>query len=282
MKYLLLIALTLAFRVTLRAQPAVLVVEDDTIALSANDERRVIERATLYGGGYTNAYDTYLSPQEYRGVEGRVLRESMRTVRLWGHDYERQTLFQGNVGYTHNRVDNNNTILALVNWSVAWHRSFSVAPGLRLMVGPAVDFNGGFVYNMRNGNNPAQARAYVNLDAAGMAVYDIRLWGQPFRLRYQLKLPFVGLMFSPHYGQSYYEIFSVGHTSGIVNLTSLHNQPSLRQMFSIDFPVGRARMRFAYMCDLQQSSLHSIDTHTYSHIFMLGFVHRLFRIKNEK
>lgn len=33
----------------------------------------------------------------------------------------------------------------------------------------------------------------------------------------------------------------------------LHNQPSLRQMLSVDLPIGYTKMRFSYLADLQQS-----------------------------
>ena len=101
-------------------------------------------------------------------------------------------------------------------------------------------------------------------------------------LRYQVNVPMIGLMFSPHYGQSYYEIFSLGNSSGVIQFTSLHNQPSLRQMLSVDLPIGYTKMRFSYLADLQQSNVNGIKTHTYSHVFMVGFVKDLYRIRNKK
>ena len=88
-------------------------------------------------------------------------------------------------------------------------------------------------------------------------------------------------MFSPHYGQSYYEIFTLGNSDGVIQFTSLHNQPSVRQMLSIDFPVRYAKLRFSYMADLQQSDVNNIKTHTYSHVFMVGFVKDLYLIRNK-
>ena len=145
-----------------------------------------------------------------------------------------------------------------------------------------IDANGGFVYNLRNGNNPASARAYVNLDASGMAIWHLRVKRYPMVLRYQINLPVMGVMFSPHYGQSYYEIFSLGNSAGVIKFTSLHNQPSLRQMLSVDFPIGYAKMRFSYLADLQQSDVNKIKTHTYSHVFMVGFVKELYTIRKAK
>ena len=67
-----------------------------------------------------------------------------------------------------------------------------------------------------------------------------------------------------------------------MKFTSLHNQPSLRQMLTADFPVRRAKMRFAYIWDAQQSHVNDIKTHTYSHVFMVGFVKELYLLKNKR
>ena len=243
---------------------------------------RFTTRATMYGAGFTNVYDTYLSPQEYKGIEFRISRESMRMTRWMDGNLSLQSFFQGNVGYTHNHVDNNNTFSALANWNYGLHYNFRLAPGFRLLAGGVADLNGGFVWNLRNGNNPASARAYVNLAASGMAIWKLRIRQYPITLRYQLNLPVMGVMFSPNYGQSYYEIFTLGNADGVVRFTSLHNQPSLRQMLTADFPVGRARMRLAYLCDLQQSHVNDIKTHAYSHVFMVGFVKEFYLLGNKK
>lgn len=239
-----------------------------TCALQAQD---TLTRATLYGIGTANVLDTYLSPQAYKGVDLRISRESMRMTRRW-KNISQQTFFQANLGYTHNQVDNNNMLSMLANWNYALHYQFPIHENLKLLAGGVVDANGGFVYNMRNGNNPAQARAYMNLGASGMAIWKVKLFYCPLTIRYQANLPLAGIMFMPNYGQSYYEIFSLGHAEGVVNFTSLHNQPSLRQMLSVDFPVGKSKMRISYLWDAQQAKINEIKVHSYSHVFMVGFV----------
>lgn len=246
------------------------------------EKSRLVTRATMYGVGFTNVFDTYLSPQEYTGIDFRVSRESMRMTKWMDGRLSLQSFFQADLGYTHNKVDNNNTFSALVNWNYGLHYNFPITDNFKLLAGGLADLNGGFVYNLRNTNNPASARAYINLDASGMAIWNLRIKNYPLTLRYQVNLPLMGVMFSPHYGQSYYEIFSLGNGSGVVKFTSLHNQPSLRQMLTADFPVGRAKMRFAYVWDAQQSKVNDIKTHTYSHVFMVGFVKELYLLKNKK
>lgn len=243
---------------------------------------RFVTRATMYGVGYTNVYDTYLSPQEYKGIDFRISRESMRMTKWMNGNISLQSFFQADLGYTHNRVDNNNTFSGLANWNYGLHYNFPITSNFKLLAGGLIDLNGGFVYNLRNGNNPAQVRAYINLDASGMAIWDLRIKNYPISLRYQVNLPFAGVMFCPNYGQSYYEIFTLGNWGGVINFTSLHNQPSLRQMLTVDFPVGRVKMRLAYLWDAQQAKVNDIRMHTYSHVFMVGFVKELFLIRDKK
>ncbi len=241
---------------------------------------RHITRATSYGMGTTNVYDTYLSPQEYKGMEFRLARESMRMTTLFDGNVSLQSLFQVNFSYTGNRADNNHAVSSLASWNYGLHYQFRLTENFKLLAGALLDINGGFIYSMRNSNNPASARAFVNLGASGMAIWRLKIRQRyPLTLRYQLNVPFVGAMFSPHYGQSYYEIFSVQNTKGIIHFTSIHNQPSLRHLLSVDFPIGALLMRLSYVGDFQQSKVNRIETHAYSHALMVGFVKELYRIR---
>ncbi len=247
-------------------------------SLQAN---RYVMRATLYGAGFTNILDTYLSPAEYTGPELRLMRESMRMTKWMNGNVSRQTLFQANVSLTENRAGTGSTMAGMVNWNYALHYQFRLSESLKILAGPMLDLNGGFVYNMRNSNNPAQAKAYANLAASGMVIYRFRIGNYPLVARYQANLPLMGIMFSPEYGESYYEIFSLKHGGKNVLFTSLHNQPSLRQLLTVDFPISTVNMRFGYICDIQQAKVNHLKSHTWSHAFMLGFVQNFYVFKGK-
>ena len=102
--------------VGLKAQEAQCSIDRKLRADSTN-RNRIITRATMYGVGFTNVFDTYLSPQEYKGIDFRISRESMRMTRLMDGNVSLQTFFQADLGYTHNKVDNNNTFSGLANWN---------------------------------------------------------------------------------------------------------------------------------------------------------------------
>ena len=63
--------------------------------------------------------------------------------------------------------------------------------------------------------------------------------------------------------------------------TSLHNNPSLRQMFTLDFPIRKVTMRVGYICDLQQAKVNHLKYHTYSHDFMIGIVKNFYLLKGK-
>lgn len=242
---------------------------------------RFVTRSLTYGIGYSNIFDEYLSPQEYKGVDFRIARETMRLSKF-NPNVSVQNFFQANISYTHNRADNNNTFAGLVNWNYGLHYQFHLTDNFKLLAGGLANINGGFIYNLHNGNNPASARAYIDLDVSGMAIWTLMIKEKPVKLRYQLNVPLVGAMFSPHYGQSYYEIFSLGNKGGVIRFTSPHNHPSLRQMVSFDFPVGKSQLRLSYLCDIQQAKVNKIKSHSYSHVFMVGFVKEIYRIPGGK
>lgn len=242
---------------------------------------RYVMRSFLFGAGHANVLDTYLSPLEYEGPEVRLMYENMRMTKLLGGNVSAQNLLQVNFSYTKNPVQTARMYSGIINWNYALHYQFRINEQLKILAGPMLDLNGGCIYNERNSNNPAQAKAYGSLAASGMLIYKFRIKRYPFILRYQANLPLAGAMFSPEYGESYYEIFSLGNGGKNVRFTSLHNNPSLRQMLTLDFPINRIKMRIGYVCDIQQAKVNNLKTHVYSHNFMIGFVRNFYILKGK-
>lgn len=242
---------------------------------------KYIVRSVMVGAGKTNVYDTYLSPLEYRGPELRFMHESMRMTRLMGGRVSAQRIVQVNASSTDNISKSGKSYSGMVNWTYALHYQYNVDDRLKILFGPMLDLNGGFIYNTRNSNNPAQAKVYGSIDASAMAIYKLRIGRYPMTLRYQANIPFMGLMFSPEYGQSYYEIFSLKHSGKNVLFTSFHNAPTVRQMLTLDFPIGKTIMRAGYLCDIQQAKVNNLKSHFYSHNFMIGFVRNFQMIRGK-
>ena len=78
-------------------------------------------------------------------------------------------------------------------------------------------------------------------------------------------------MFTPNYGQSYYEIFSLGHTDRNVVPTTPFSAPSLRFLSTVSIPLRRACITLGYKADIRQSSVNRLERHAWNHTFVIGY-----------
>ena len=243
--------------------------------------QRYVIRATLYGIGHTNILDTYLSPMEYTGPEFRIQHENMRMTKLLNGNISRQSMFQANVSMANNQAGTSNEFIFLANWSLAYHYQHRIDEHFKILIGPYFDLNGGMIYNFRNSNNPIQAKAYANIGTSNMVIYRLHIKEIPFVFRYQLNIPLLGLMFSPQYGQPYYEMTISNDWDKNICFTSLHNQPSVRQYLTLDIPIKSNNLRLGYTCDIQQSKVNHLKSHIWSHTFMVGFVRNFYLLRGK-
>ncbi len=114
-----------------------------------------------------------------------------------------------------------------------------------------------------------------------MAVYPFHIRRVPFTVRYQASLPLTGVMFSPQYGQSYYEM-SLGNYDHNVCFTHPGNAPSMRHLLTLDFPVAGFTFRTGYLCDIRQSRVNGLRSHIWNHSFMIGYVKHFNFIKRKE
>ena len=231
--------------------------------------------ATSFGLGSANQLDSYLSPLSYRGPQLHLLHETQRTTHLLDSCVSFQTLLQADLAYTHNQTENANDLGGFLHFDAAWHYNWQTQSPFRLFLGPQLGATLGGLYNTRNGNNPAQATAAIRLSVSAAAIYSFHLWHQPIILRDQLDIPLLGAMFSPAYGQSYYELFTLGNTDHNICFTTPFNTPSFRNQFNVDRPLRRCTLRLSYLADIRQSHVNDIRHHTYSHALLIGWVRHL-------
>lgn len=229
-------------------------------------------RIQMIGVGSVNLLDTYLSPENYNGAELRYLNISTRESQKHpGISYI--TTHEAHVSLSHNRADNNDELTGMYNFQFAVHRNWKLLNDkLTLHAGPGIDGNIGMLYNMRNGNNPTQAKISLNIAPSAGASYLFNIKGRPFRASYDAMFPLVGLMFAPNYGQSYYEIFNRGNYDKNIRATTWFSTPSFRQSLALDFNIRKTTFRIAYLGDYQQAKINHLKYHSYSNMLMLGVV----------
>lgn len=231
---------------------------------------KVITNSQMIGIGCADILDTYLSPEKYDGIELRYVSHTTRD-RI-GRKWSRMLVHQGRFATVENRSGDGHELSGDYTFDYGFHRNwFLCGDKLHLIAGVAASANIGFLYNTRNENNPAQAHLSLNIAPYGAVAYRFRLWNKPMKIRYEASVPVVGLMFSPNYGQSYYEIFNKGDYDHNVVPTTFVNAPSLRQMLTLDFTLRRTTLRIGYMGDFRQAKVNDLKYHTYSNMLLIGF-----------
>jgi len=256
--------------------------------MEAVPERSPAARTLLLGYGWANQLDTYLSPMDYSGFQVSCLIQSERMTRLAKRHISFQSTFQGAFTSTENPASTARYLGGRIAYDAGWHYHYSPLRNLDLKGGALVGADLGFLYNNRNSNNPAQGRVSIDLSLSAGASYSfiLPLWRGhrlPMQAHYQADLPMIGIMFSPEFGESYYEISQSGVGHDII-CAHPGNALSLRQLLTLDFCLKRVTLRVGYLCDIRQSNARSLKYHDVSHSIMLGFVRhfQLMRMKSEK
>ena len=234
-------------------------------------QRHTTQSVNLFGIGGVFLLDTYLSPEKYSGVELRFTNQTTR--QRDGSLWSTQLTTHGYLDYAESRGDDGSAMAGLASYSFARHYNWLLMDGrLHIQAGGLASANIGFTYCIRNQNNPAQLRLFAHVAPSAAATWHFHGWNRPMALRYEVEVPLLGVMFSPNYGQSYYEIFSRGNYDHNVVVTTPFNAPSLRHMLCLDVSWGRHTLRVGYMGDYQQSHVNDLKFHSYSHLLMLGYV----------
>lgn len=227
--------------------------------------------AIMVGMGRVHQLDTYLSPMEYRGPQLSLLRETLRMTHWADNRVSHQSFISAAFSLSENPAGNANEWGGHIGYQAGWHYHWTPLSRLRIMAGALIGAQAGALYNTRNGNNPAQARLNIGVAASAAAIYKLPFKRFPIALRYQADFPLAGCMFSPHFGESYYEISQNGVAGNLI-MSHPANALSLRQMFTADFPFRRITLRAGYMSDIRQSDVRHIQTHDIGRSFLIGFV----------
>lgn len=233
----------------------------------------------LYGVGYTNQYDSYLTPLEYSGVQldllyarERLLKGKHKTENDGARHVSHQSLLNVQLHTSTPETKFPRLYGGDVHYDAGWfYNWWNVGtPRLSMRLGGQAGATLGGIYADRSSNNPANAHAAVRTSVSAGAEYALPLKRTQLTFRYQADIPLLGAAFSPDYGQSYFELSQHGYYHNIC-LTALHNAFSIRQLALMDIRLRRSTLTFGYKADIRQAKLNNLRQHQYAHSFMIGW-----------
>ena len=235
-----------------------------------SNAQTVVTRSSMLGIGPVNVLDTYLSEEHFKGTGLSFLTtiDRQRPERRWSTRMEHEA----NISTVKDRADTQHELEGAYNFYWGRFRNWHLMDdNLQLQAGAYANASLGIIYNTGNSNNPAQARAHLNIMPTGSASYRFQLFHKTFVARYQLSLPLCGITFSPNYGQSYYEIFSRGNYDHNVVPTTFVSAPEWRQLLTVDAQLSRSIvLRVGYLGNMQQQKVNSLRQHVWTHRFLIG------------
>ncbi len=234
--------------------------------LSQSEKINTVNHSTLFGIGKVYLSDSYLSPLTYSGISMTLMHDRLKRTPHFAGKLLLQQQFQIQVGITENPTASASEYYGDIGYYLTGFYPLLQTSRFKLLGGGGWDASLGGIYNVRNSNNPGSLKVSTNLNLSALALCNLR-WGT---LRWQLSTPFVGMFFSPEYGHSYYEIFTLGNNKGTVHLGSFHNQLSLRNYFTVDIPLQRVTLRVGYLGDYYQTHVNELTTKIVIHQFVLG------------
>ena len=242
------------------------------VAQTDTERRYSINEGTLIGIGGYHLKNTYLSPVNYTGTGLRIVNERMKIVSLSDYKVSSMQVVDIDFSSVRNPAGTVGALAGFADYSLGYHYRFRPFPDFKLLTGASVKAMFGFIYNTQSANNPIATHVDLDLNISALGIYTFRIKNYPLTCRFQTEIPLTGVLFTPAFGQSYYEIFGLRNTSGIVGFSSLHNKFAMRNYLSVDFPVWKFTLRMGYLNNHYLTDIKDIQTHYMSHNLMIGLV----------
>lgn len=239
------------------------------VLLAQENDSSAIEtfnQSTLLGVGKAFLSDSYLSPLTYSGMSITLMHDRLKGSPHLNGNLLIQQQFQIQTAITKNPTASASEYYGDINYYLNGFYPLLRTTNFRLFGGGGVNASLGGIYNVRNSNNPGSLKTSVNLNLAAMALYNWRT----VTFRWQLTSPFAGIFFSPEYGHSYYEIFTLGNNKGTIHFGSFHNQLALRNYFTMDIPLNKITLRVGYLGNYYRTDVNQLNTKIVSHQFVIG------------
>lgn len=231
--------------------------------------RPVTQIYSLEIGGISTL-DTYLSPLRYGGVSCAATglwTKAMPFSPKWTMDFDARAEAGRSLSPSQNSLQLD--IFAQFVWGM--NRRWQLPGRVMLSIGTAIDIEGGVLYMPRNSNNPASAKCRLSLNKRFAASWPFKIGNLPILLSDRVTIPTIGALFSPAYGEPYYEIY-LGNHSGLVHFGWCGNNFCLDNLLAVTLDFGRTAMQLGYRFRCSTSYVNHLNTELFTNAFSIGVI----------
>ena len=230
---------------------------------------RPVNSSYMLGVGSSHIADTYLSPLKYTGWHTDFHYERMQAMKFSPLRWRQQLTIGAEIDRGQNPVKNSTLLYGTLSASWGMMHRWDVAQDVAVAFGGSAGAHLGAIYNARNSNNPAAAKADITVNATAYATWHITLGRMPVMLRWQTSMPLTGVFFSPEYDELYYEIY-LGNHHGLVHGAWPGNYFRWNNLLTADLDFANTRLRLGFRSDILSSEVNHITTRIFSYAFVLG------------
>ena len=239
-------------------------------------------KAISIGVGSLKEYDSYLSPLLYKGTGFTLMNERLKYFSLRSDKFSwyGEGIFQ--VGFLENPAKSATMVPFLLRYFWGSHYHIRPVRNMNILVGAMCNMDLGGRLLMRNQNNPYSLIWDANVWVSVMGYYHLHLRKMTLTFREHVSMPLGGVMFSPNYMQTYYEIFGLGYTDNIIKFTSFGERLAWRNKLSMDLPVSFCTFRFGFLAERTVTKVNYLETRSANLSFLAGLVYNFSTFRGNK
>ncbi len=208
--------------------------------------------STILGVSSMRLLDNYISPLPYDGSELNLTHIDRRYIRPETALLSSMSRTRVQFGRAYNPARTALVLAGGLNYTWGMYYHFRPVSRLQILAGGSADADLAVKYLTRNVNNPINVDLATNLNLSAAFIYDLPLGRRSLRLQAELESPWIGCMFAPEQGSSYYEIFDLGAKGRFVHFSSFHNKLALRQDYFVELPFAHSCWRVGFHCSLMK------------------------------
>lgn len=154
------------------------------------------------------------------------------------------------LAYTTNPAGTASIMYLGFNYAWGMHYHFRPLENFQVLLGGNANVDLGVKLNSRNVNNPANVDFIIGTNLSMRLIYDIPAAKRVFRLQADLEMPFMGCMFVPEHGATYYEMFILKAPGDFFHFSFLHNRQGVNQRYFVQVPLKSSTWRFGFNAEL--------------------------------